>query len=188
MQNERSYESNVNIKYILDKELSSNKLLIIFSGYSIHPIIKAPYNYRETLKNIKTNKLFISDSYGYDERGCWYLGENGNDLVEKSVISLITFISFKLNIKKKNIILLGSSKGGFASIYYGLKYKFNNILAGAPQILLGDYLSDKENILNSLVNKQKTLKQDAIIGLNSKIMDLNSEKNSKIFIWCGNKD
>lgn len=80
------YHKDKEIKYLLKKK-ESKFLVIMFSGYSIHPMIKAPYNYTISLQETNINQLYISDSYGYDERGCWYLGENGDFSVEN--LSLI---------------------------------------------------------------------------------------------------
>lgn len=84
------------------------------------------------------NKLFILDDHG--ERGCYYLGENRVFEVESSVVSLITFIANQLNITNENITCCGSSKGGYASLYYAIKYGFGVVIAGAPQTKLGTYL------------------------------------------------
>jgi hypothetical protein len=118
-----------------DKELK-DKLIIIFSAMS--PRYRYVYNYMRTLEDIKANKLFILDDFG--DQGSYYLGRNRDHSIETSVASLIQYMMAKHQIPHKNVIAVGSSKGGYAALYYGIKYYFGNIVAGAPQSKLGDFL------------------------------------------------
>lgn len=40
----------------------------------------------------------------------------------------------------KNVIVQGSSKGGWMALYYGIKYRFGHVIAGGPQTKMGDFL------------------------------------------------
>ncbi|MEG2787793.1 MAG: hypothetical protein RR942_08225, partial [Romboutsia sp.] len=137
-----------------------------------------------SIQDINVNKLFILDNYGYDQRGCWYLGENLDFNVEYSVKELISHIQTEYNIEYRNIITCGSSKGGFASVYYGIKYKFGHVIVGAPQILLYNYISKFENILKSMENS----KYDTKSILNNIIIDLDICNYTRFYIYCGKKD
>lgn len=88
------------------------------------------------LEGYDCNKLYILDDFGC--RASYYLCENRDFYIERSVISLIKQIVRDNNIN--HVISCGSSKGGYAAIYYGIKYGFDSIIAGSPQYLLGDYL------------------------------------------------
>ena len=136
---EEIFSSIYPIKYYFEKAKISNKnkLMIIFSAFSTD---YAKYNYISTLKTCDCNKLFILDDYG--SKGTYYLGLKGDFNIENSVMSLITYIMSKNNIEFSNVISIGSSKGGSAAIYYGMKYNFGNVIAGAPQYKIGTYLSD----------------------------------------------
>lgn len=136
---EKIFPSIHPIKYYFEraKLLNKNRLMIIFSAFSTE---EAKYNYISTLKAYDCNKLFILDDFG--TKGTYYLGLNGDFNIESSVISLISYIMTKNNITFSNVIAIGSSKGGSAAIYYGLKYNFGNVIAGAPQYKIGTYLSD----------------------------------------------
>ena len=46
------------------------------------------------------------------------------------------------NILFKDVISVGTSKGGSAALYYGMKYNYGNVIIGAPQYKIGTYLSD----------------------------------------------
>ena len=75
---------------------------------------KARYNYVRTLDKYKCNKLFILDDFGFDKRGAYYLGENGNFGIEKDVELLID--KTICNLKTNKNIFIGSSKVGYAAI------------------------------------------------------------------------
>ncbi|MGG7058103.1 hypothetical protein ACQPUZ_07365 [Clostridium tertium] len=136
---EKIFSSIHPIKYYFEKAKINNKskLIVVFSAFSNSD---AKYNYISTLKICDCNKLFILDDFG--KKGTYYLGLNGNFDIESSVISLITYIMSKNNIEFSNVVSIGSSKGGSAAIYYGMKYNFGNVIAGAPQYKIGTYLSD----------------------------------------------
>ncbi|WP_278600627.1 hypothetical protein [Clostridium tertium] len=136
---EKIFSSIHPIKYYFEKAKlnNKNKLMIIFSAFSTDD---AKYNYISTLKTCDCNKLFILDDFG--SKGTYYLGLKGDFNIETSVMALISYIMSKNKILFSNVISIGSSKGGSAAIYYGLKYNFGNIIAGAPQYKIGTYLSD----------------------------------------------
>lgn len=136
---ERIHKSIRNIRYCFEpaKIFNKDKLIIIFSAFSKG---KPKYNYIKSLVSIDCNKLYILDDYG--EKGCYYLGLNGNLDIETSVMSLLSKIMRENDINFKNIISIGSSKGGSAALYYGIKYNFKEVIVGAPQYKIGSYLSD----------------------------------------------
>ena len=67
---EKTYKSR--IKYIYENN-HSDKLIIIFPAFPSGD--KPMYNYYKTLKDVKMDKLFILDNFGY--RGSYLLYENG---------------------------------------------------------------------------------------------------------------
>ncbi|TLS38685.1 hypothetical protein [Pseudalkalibacillus caeni] len=131
-------ETDKGIKYLFYPDPTSQHLIIVFQAINKNP----GYNYIRTLKDIKASKLFIKDDYGEDEltRSSYYLGKNRTNNIEEPVHELILRAKRTLNIDSKNIICAGSSKGGFAALFFGYKYGFGNIVAGGPQVLLGNYL------------------------------------------------
>lgn len=137
---EKKYQGR--LKYVLQKN-SSDTLVIIFSAFGPHPV----YNYVNTLGNLrKADKLFILDDFGY--KGSYYWFEDGNDRPMTLVGSLIN------ELKQggyKNIITIGSSKGGTCAIYYGLMFDAQHIFAGACQYYVGNYLADYPDILKAMM-------------------------------------
>ncbi len=145
--NECIYQSNVSIKYVFEKSavtknpLHDDWLVVMFSAFnSPESERQYSYNYMRACQGIPcTNRLYILDDYG--PRGCYYIGKDMKYDVETSVISLILWICAQNNIPWSNVIMAGSSKGGSAALYFGLKYNAGHVVCGAPQIYIADYVN-----------------------------------------------
>jgi len=138
--NEEVYYSNLPIKYVFQEgENQKDYLIIVFSSFN-NPAAERQhsYNYMRTLENLDCHKLFILDNYG--PRGCYYLGPDMNFEVESSVVSLVTYIMRKAGVSLDKVIAVGSSKGGTAALYFGVKYNWGYVVAGAPQTKIADYI------------------------------------------------
>lgn len=136
--------NNQIIKYIFEKT-SSDTLIVVFSSCT-RKGIKARYNYIRTLKHFKVNKLFILDDLGEDGRGSYYLGTYPTFKYEFATYELIKKYIDTENIKR--VYFVGSSKGGWAAMHFGLKFNDNKgagIIVGAPQFFLGKYVSNGHN-------------------------------------------
>jgi hypothetical protein len=141
------------VKYLFQPStVKSPYLLVVFAGIHTREYKGgAPvYNYIHTLKDVDHNKLFILDEY--KGQLCYYLGHNCKHDYEKAVIALITSIANQHNISANNIIACGSSKGGTASLYYGIKYHFGHVVCGAPQTFIADFLSNKGKMLQQALD------------------------------------
>lgn len=146
--NQRVYKcKNVSLKYMYFPSGESKELLIVFSACTRQGI-PARYNYVRTLRSINANKLFILDDFGSDRRGGYYLGEYPEFLWEKATKELIDKIIYKYSINK--CIFIGSSKGGWAALNFGVLYNRSGIgkgiVVGAPQFWLGKYLMAPANV------------------------------------------
>jgi accessory secretory protein Asp2 len=126
------------IKYLLYENKESDKLIVIFQAINT----KQAYNYIKTIKDEKINRLYIKDEYGEDPttKSSYYLGKHKSMNIFHATQKLIAEIVDYLGVKKENVIFAGSSKGGYAALYNGYHFGAGHILAGGPQILLGDYL------------------------------------------------
>ena len=138
LENERIFNGKQKIKYLfIPSKQKTEHLVVMFSGFN--PVGAPPaYNYIRTLQHVDVNKLYILDDYG--SRGCYYLGKNRVFDVEESVYALIRHIASANGIKDDDIICCGSSKGGYAALYYAIKYGLGHAIVAAPQTYLGRYL------------------------------------------------
>lgn len=128
------------LKYLLFKKRKTKRLLIIFSSYP-GALQKARYNYIISFARLRTSRLYILDDFGPQRKGAYYLGRNHDFYIEKAVYDLIETTRKSLSIEKEDVVTCGSSKGGFAAIYFENKYNYGASISGAPQVLLGDYLA-----------------------------------------------
>ncbi|MFQ6882262.1 hypothetical protein [Clostridium sp.] len=180
------YKNGYELKYILEKN-NSEDLIIIFSSCT-RPGIKARYNYNRTLQKVKANKLFILDDFGDDKRGVFYLGCNNDFKIKKITKDLIDKVIKET--KSKKITYVGSSKGGYAALLFGLQKENSNIIIGAPQYYLGDYLNRSDN-MNTLVNIVGNVTQDKIDYLNEilpRTIEDSKNNNVKLYIHFSSKE
>lgn len=131
---EKKYER---LRYLLQTNRLSDTLVVCFSGFGNGGVAK--YNYINTLKSVNVNKLFILDNFGYKRQGSYYLGEKGDWFLPNMIIALIKKVQTEKNIK--HVVMVGSSKGGSAALFYSIKMEAEACIIGAPQYFLGDYLN-----------------------------------------------
>jgi hypothetical protein len=184
--NERIYNGIKDIKYLFCEGKNTDKLIITFPGFS-NPGDPPKYNYIRTLKDSNAHKLFLLDDYG--PRGSYLIGQNRDDSIEISIISLISILCKEFNIKNENIIAQGSSKGGTCAIYFGIKYGFGYVIAGAPQIRVGTYLlyagPEELEYITGGQDKEDVKYLDNIIY---DLLEMTSKTFPKIFIHVGSGD
>ena len=134
---EKRYNSQgIRLKYLFFPK-KSNVLVVGFQACHKNG---ARYNYINTLKDFPVNKLFIKDDFASNHRGNYYLGCSGKYNVEAAVLELIDDYMKKCNAEK--CIFIGSSKGGYAAINFGIHYKNSIMIVAAPQYYLGNYLNN----------------------------------------------
>lgn len=172
---------NYNVKYVLNTYSSSEELIVIFTSCTKvgQP---ARYNYVRTLDKYKCNKLFILDDFGFDNRGAYYLGKNKDFAIKDHVNLLINQVIEKLNIKRS--IFVGSSKGGYAAMYFGISIKNSIIISGAPQYMLGDYLNlpGHQNILNYIMGDTEKSSVEYLNEVMRIKIDENKHNNNLIYL------
>lgn len=184
------HSNNHRVKYILEKAKGSNDLVVIYSGIP-RPGIKARYNYNRTLKNIKANKLFILDDFGFDYRGCFYLGKDGDFLIEKTTRELVEKIKKDLNADRT--FHVGSSKGGFAALYFGFRDPNSIIISGGPQYILGDHFLKNPRYMENTVPYifGNDFKEKDVKKLNRIVSDIISETKGngcKVYLHYSDKE
>lgn len=168
------------LKYIFEDN-NSDVLVVIFSACT-RVGIKARYNYHRTLEKFKVNKLFILDDFGFDKRGAYYLGHNSDYEIQNCTKYLLNEITNKGNYKK--VIYVGTSKGAYAALNFGIEKNVDMII-GAPQYYLGDYLNDEGEKLGTLKYIVGNINDENIKVLNNllpnKVMNADNYKG-KIYL------
>lgn len=176
------------LKYLFIKKKKSNRLLVVFSGFPPENK-KGGYNYVLKFRELKCNKLYILDDFGNDFRGSYYLGENKDFFIERAVSQLVEKISFENGIGKQNITTAGTSKGGYAALYFAFKNNYGKVISGAPQILLGNYLiyPPHQNILSYITGGKR---EEDVAFLNDVLLDVikSSELSPKLYLHVSKND
>ncbi|AKQ57173.1 hypothetical protein [Bordetella hinzii] len=128
------------IKYIFFPRASSKNLVVIFQAINETP----GYNYIGTLRGVRANCLYIKDDYGDDPktRTSYYLGPDKTSKISDAVQELIKNIVALCDTEQGGVtIYCGSSKGGYAALYHGHLAHADYVIAGGPQVLLGNFLN-----------------------------------------------
>lgn len=176
--------SHDGLKYLFFPSKAGKKLVVVFQAINRNP----SYNYVGTLASVDAHRLYIKDDYGSDEatKSSYYLGVNKSFDIHHKVISLIHDVQDVLDIKSDDVIFCGSSKGGFSSIYTSLSLGYGTVVAGGPQIMLGNFLNSKKPdsvnppIMDYLAGDRS---QSSIDWLNSLIPDQLEKCNGAINIF-----
>ncbi len=122
--------SEEGVEYVW-KRRRPDTLLIVFSGMGDYR-----YNYMRSLQQCNFSQLFIRDCWAGNASYYWYEHQSNHpELFTQHLIDKIIKAGHY-----SRVITIGSSKGGTAAIYYGLKMNASDIYAGACQYYVGDYL------------------------------------------------
>lgn len=185
-QSERQFEyKGRSIDYLLFTASNSNYLVVVFSGFmNIHHKEQKLYNYLNALAYFDVNKLYIKDSYG--PRGCYYMCEGLDFIIEEATWKLICEVQQTLNIDNSKCFFVGSSKGGSVAIYYSTKYNCGCAISGAPQVFLYNYLNGcAKETLDYMVGKNYT---DGKRILNEIILETIMNSSNEIRILSSKND
>ncbi|ALP49141.1 heparinase II/III family protein [Corynebacterium glutamicum] len=127
------------VNYLLEgvaQQGSVDSLAIIFTAMA--ELNDFTYNYRASLEGFPGAVLYILDDFG--DQGSYYLASSRNLAEFRSVQSLIRSVVDDLGISYKDVITLGSSKGGTAALLHGVTLGVQHVYAGAPQYKIGDFV------------------------------------------------
>jgi len=173
-------------KVIIDKDnnrlqyrlnLSSNPigcpLLVVLHGYG---------SYSTHFQHEGWNVLSPYDNFGYENRGSWWLGEDGDFFLKDLLQKLIKEVSQKYNSEDK-IYFYGSSMGGYGAILHGILSNARAVYSNVPQIQFSNskYFLFFENQMNSIFGDNNRLqKEDNLLNY------INKVDTFPIFFLCEN--
>jgi len=125
------------LTYAVKRRAASNALVIVFSGIDATSSFcrMSYYGLREELN---ANIIHIMDNFG--AHGCYLLSISGDQQIRNAVIGLIRSLQSEMGVENKDTYLVGTSKGATTAIAYGLMIGGGTIIAGEPQIRLGDFI------------------------------------------------
>jgi hypothetical protein len=129
---ENVYHGEVDITYIFKKATNlSDVLVVAFPGAGGH--VTGDYGYLLTVGKFNVHSLFIK--FGIQEKenhfaDCRLTYLNRKPVFEQSILGLINRTCEETQCNR--VIVVGSSLGGFCSLYYGLKYNYDIIAGASP--------------------------------------------------------
>jgi accessory secretory protein Asp2 len=148
MSDERVFAGSwADLRYVLHEATARPDVLAV--GFSaVHTPDEAPaYHYRSVVRDVPCHRLFVLDDHGPREplpRPTWYLGRDLD--VADTVCELLEATAAELGVARERVITFGSSKGGWAALYFGARCGAGHAVAGEPQTLLGRHLLQEENL------------------------------------------
>jgi hypothetical protein len=168
-------EKSNRLKYLLN--LSENPmgcpLLVVLHGYG---------SYSTHFQYEGWNVLSPYDNFGYEHKGSWWLGEDGDFFLRDLLQKLIQEVSQKYNSEDK-IYFYGSSMGGYGAILHGILSNARAVYSNVPQIQFYNsrYFLFFENQMKSIFGEtHKLRKEDNLLNY------LNKVDTFPIFFLCEN--
>lgn len=159
-----------------NRKYDNNHILIVFSGFGGSNGIT--YDFENVLLDSPSYVLWIKDSF--EDNCSYYLCHEMDFSIEKSIIKFIDAILKKYSLSRGDCTLIGFSKGGSASLYYGIKYNFKNIISTVPQFNIGTYVSKNwkkaSKYMMGDISESKIKLLDGLLGKQIE-NDLNTNKN-----------
>ncbi|MFA7764053.1 hypothetical protein ACGFNX_04170 [Streptomyces sp. NPDC048723] len=156
----------VPIEYRFSHARNGNRhLVVVFANFT------APGEYgwsNGVLDKVRSNILWVRDLF--DGANSYYLCKGMDFSLEQSVAGLISRVMNALSLSPDEVTMFGSSKGGSAALFFGLKYGFRNIVASVPQFLIGTYV--KEGIPGAARMMMGEVTEQNVHALDSVLPDL----------------
>lgn len=135
----RWHEGERVVTYLLEEPKTlegRSRLVVVFSAIGAE--YDFTYNYRSSLSNLDTYRLYVLDDFG--KRGSYYFADHRDESIYRSVQLFLRHIFSSLGVAETETTFAGSSKGGTAALIHGLPLGVRNIVVGAPQFKPGTYL------------------------------------------------
>ncbi|MFD4246249.1 hypothetical protein ACFWP3_32350 [Streptomyces sp. NPDC058525] len=156
----------VPVEYRFSHARNGNRhLVVVFANAG------APEDYGMSggvLDKVRANVLWVRDSF--DGANSSYLCKGMDFGIEQSVAGLIARVMSALALTPDECTLIGSSKGGSAALYFGLKYGYRNIVTSVPRFLIGTYL--RESLPAAAQPMMGEVTEDKVRFLDSLLPDL----------------
>jgi pimeloyl-ACP methyl ester carboxylesterase len=78
--------------------------------------------------------LFLCDTFGADDNGTYYKGEDGDFFVERAMERILDRVQEQVGVDSKQVVMLGSSMGATAALRFALTRQTAGAVAVSPHI------------------------------------------------------
>jgi hypothetical protein len=127
--------------YSVAARARSNRVVFVFSGIDEAPC-SPRMSYYGLRDDLDATVVHVMDHFG--AHGCYLLSLAGDDRVQRATLALIRRIQSSLSVSNDATHLIGTSKGATAAVLYALMLGDGHVIAGEPQIRLGDFIYDAD--------------------------------------------
>ena len=137
------FASKVDVKYVLQAATERPDTLVVAFSAASPPGQPPRYRWHKLLSEFPCHRLFVLDDHGPGEplpQPNWYLGRGPGFVAADCVCDLIDRLASELGVGRGNLVMVGSSMGGWAALYFGARIGAGHAIVGEPQTLLGSYL------------------------------------------------
>lgn len=172
-------DNGVELEYILQKSSSPSKALIVAFPGPDGKMRGGEWGYLVSMKKVAdVNALFLKTDPEYSKSRLTM--RDGKPMIDEAIFSLVTKISNALGIEQ--IVSIGTSMGGYSSLYFGLKYNWD-IISGSPPYT---FLDRTENdILYSMGKAGETEREKMNNLLSSIVKSCGGKYSKKLFVSWG---
>jgi hypothetical protein len=139
--------ARADLRYVPHEATERPDMLAVGFSAAHTPDEPPAYHYRSVVSELPCHGLLVLDDHGPREplpRPTWYLGRDLD--VADTVCELLEAIATELGVEPERVITFGSSKGGWAALYFGARFGAGHAVAGEPQTQLGQHLLQRENL------------------------------------------
>jgi predicted esterase len=78
--------------------------------------------------------LFLCDTFGADQNGTYYKGEDGDFFVERAMNQIMDSVQEQVGVESNRVVMLGSSMGATAALRFALERQAAGAVAVSPHI------------------------------------------------------
>lgn len=129
------------IVYTVHARPRSRRLVLIFPGIDNTPG-STRMSYFGLGKVLNATVVHIKDGYG--AHGSYLLSVAGDEQIRNGVIALIRTLQEEFDCGQARTWFIGTSKGATSAIAYGLMTGGGRVIAGEPQVAIGDFVFGKD--------------------------------------------
>ena len=121
-------EKGIDIEYVLHKAKEPSEVIVLSFPGALGHLPFGEWGYMLTIQKLGVNALFLRSNAELSKSRMTFF--HHEPVIETAIIALLNRCIEETGSKR--VIVVGSSMGGFCSLYYGLKYDWDIISGSAP--------------------------------------------------------
>jgi len=123
--------------YSIRKRPESKKVVFVFSGVDATAAF-CRMSYYGVREELDATVVHVMDHFG--AHGSYFLSIAGDQQIRNAIIGLVRHVQGELSLTNAETYFVGTSKGGTSALLVSLMVGGGQVIAGEPQIRLGDFI------------------------------------------------